>query len=73
MTLETKRIIIASLAGVFLLSLIFVQYNEVTRRRAEAGLGAHKTVVPASSKSCVDCHTQSSPGTVEHWKGSTVL
>jgi hydroxylamine dehydrogenase len=71
MTLETKRIIIAALAGVFLLSLIFVQYNEVTRRRAEAGLGAHNTVVPASSKSCVDCHTQSSPGTVEHWKGST--
>ena len=27
--------------------------------------------VPASSKRCVDCHAQSNPAIVDHWKDST--
>src|SRR5262245_1325895 len=71
MSLKTKQIIIALLGGLFLLSLVFVQWMEVTRRREEAGLVAPHIAVPASSTSCVDCHQQISPGIVEQWRGST--
>ena len=27
--------------------------------------------MPASSKSCVECHQKTSPGIIEHWTGST--
>jgi hypothetical protein len=71
MTLKTKQIIIAVLGGAFLVSLIYVQWMEVARKREEAGLGAPRIVVPATSKDCVDCHTNISMGIVEQWKGST--
>src|SRR6516162_3002021 len=71
MRLETKRLIIGLLGGLFLLSLVFVQWMEVLRKSGESErMGAHY-VVPASSKQCVECHQQSTPGIVEHWKGST--
>ncbi len=70
MSLKTKRVIIALLAASFVASLIFVQWMEVLRRKQEAGLAPPPTMVPASSKECVDCHAKSSPGIVEHWKGS---
>ena len=71
MTLNTKKSIIAALGFIFLLSLVFVQWMEVLRREQEAGRGEVHVNVPASSKQCVDCHTQSNPGIIEHWKGST--
>lgn len=71
MSLNTKRIIIAILSGAFLLSLIYVQRIEVARRRVEAGLDKHPIAVPSDSKQCVQCHGQSSPGIVAHWRGST--
>lgn len=71
MSLNAKRVVIAILGGVFLLSLIFVQWIEVTRRRQEAGLVAHTVVVPDASRACVDCHGKSTPGVIDHWKGST--
>ena len=71
MSLDTKRIIIAVLGGVFLLSLLFVQWMEVARKQEEAGLRAPHIAVPATSKQCVDCHAQESPGIVDHWKSST--
>lgn len=71
MTLKTKQSIIAVLGVLFLLSLLLVQYMEVTRKRIEAGLTTPHVVVPASSKRCVDCHKQQNPGIVEQWKGST--
>lgn len=70
MSLKTKRIVIALLAACFVASLLFVQWMEIIRRKEEAGLTPHPALVPASSKDCVDCHTKSSPGIVEHWKGS---
>ncbi len=71
MTLKTKQIVIASLATLFLLSLVFVQWMEVVRKKEEAGLAAPHIVVPAASADCVKCHGQSTPGVVAHWKGST--
>jgi hypothetical protein len=71
MSLETKRWIIAILGGLFLASLILVQAIEVMRRRSEAGLDGPHAVISASSKQCVECHQQSSPGIVAHWTGST--
>lgn len=70
MSLKTKRIIIAVLAACFVASLLFVQWMEILRKKQEAGLAPQPILVPATSKDCVDCHTKSSPGIVEHWNGS---
>ena len=71
MGLKTKQVIIGLLGLLFLTSLIFVQWMEVTRKREEAGLTTRHVSIPTSSKSCVDCHRQSSPGIIDHWTGST--
>jgi hypothetical protein len=71
MSLETKQKIIAALGALFLLSLVLVQWMEVARKQAEAGLIRPHVAVPQSSRACVDCHAQSNPGIVEHWRGST--
>lgn len=71
MRLETKRWIIAILGGLFLVSLILVQWMEVLRKRSEAGLDGTHAVIPASSKQCVECHQQHHPAIVAHWTGST--
>jgi len=71
MTLETKRIVIASMGGLFLLSLVFVQWMETARKAEEAGLREAHVSVPADSRGCVDCHAEENPGIVSHWTGST--
>ncbi|MFN0006975.1 MAG: multiheme c-type cytochrome [Planctomycetota bacterium] len=71
MSLKTKQLVIAALGGLFLLSLVFVQWMEVARKREEAGLTEPHIAVPASSRACVDCHVQTTPGIIAHWKGST--
>ena len=71
MSLKTKQLIIAVLGVAFLVSLLFVQWREVARVEQEAGLAAHPISIPASSNQCVSCHQQSSPGIIDHWKGST--
>ena len=71
MTLEQKRTVLIVLSLVFVLSLLFVQRLEVLRRYQEAGLAEHPIAVPASSRQCVDCHVQGTPGIVDHWRGST--
>lgn len=68
MTIRTKQIIIGLLSAAFIVSLIFVQWMEVVRRQQEAGIGVRHVSVPASSKSCVECHDKSSPGIVDHWE-----
>lgn len=69
MTLELKRWIIGTLGVLFLVSLIFVQYMEVVRKKAETG--EPHIAIPATSKQCIDCHQQSTPGIIDHWRGST--
>ncbi|MEO1085076.1 MAG: multiheme c-type cytochrome [Acidobacteriota bacterium] len=71
MTLEQKRTVLIILSLLFLISLLFVQRLEVVRRAQEAGLTEHSVAIPASSRQCVDCHSQGSPGIVDHWEGST--
>ena len=71
MSLETKRYIIAGLAALFILSLVFVQWMETARRAEEAGLRKASISVPSTSRECVSCHAESSPGIVGHWEGST--
>ena len=71
MTLEQKRIVLIVLSVLFLVSLIFVQRLETVRRYEEAGISEHRIAVPATSRQCVDCHTQGTPGIVDHWEGST--
>ncbi|MBI2920066.1 MAG: hydroxylamine oxidoreductase [Planctomycetes bacterium] len=44
---------------------------EVARKRQEAGLAEAHIAVPETSKGCVECHEESSPGIVAHWRGST--
>jgi len=70
MTLNQKRIVILSLAIVFLLSLVIVQYMEVARKHEELGLTPPHIAVPASSKQCVNCHRQTTPGIIDHWRNS---
>ena len=64
MTLETKRIVIAALGGLFLLSLVLVQWMETARKAEEAGIRAPHVSVPASSRECVECHAEENPGIV---------
>jgi hydroxylamine dehydrogenase len=71
MSIRTKQVIIALLSAAFIVSLIFVQWMEVARKREEAGIGVRHVSVPVSSTSCVECHHKSSPGIIDHWKGST--
>jgi len=71
MSINRKQVIITVLALIFLGSLALVQFLEVVRRKQEAGLTPHPVVVPASSKSCVDCHQQQTPGIISHWEDST--
>jgi len=70
MTLRTKQWIIGFLGAVFLVSLLFVQWMEVARRREEAG-GHGPVAMPASSRACIECHQKSTPGIIDHWSGST--
>ncbi|MCH7685449.1 MAG: hydroxylamine oxidoreductase, partial [Planctomycetes bacterium] len=44
---------------------------EVARKRQEVGLAPAHISVPATSKSCVECHGQLSPGIIDHWKSSS--
>ena len=71
MSLRTKQVIITILAVAFLASLLFVQAMEVTRRRQEMHLDLRNVSIPANSAKCVQCHQTSTPGIIDHWKGST--
>ncbi len=71
MTLETKRLVIAGLGALFILSLIFVQWMETARKAEEAGLRPHTVAIPAASRECVSCHAQANPGLINHWEGSS--
>jgi len=71
MTLKTKQGIIAALGGLFLVSLIFVQWMEVLRKQNVVGRAKGHVSVPADSVGCVKCHGESTPGIIDHWKFST--
>ncbi|MCB1032676.1 MAG: hydroxylamine oxidoreductase, partial [Acidobacteria bacterium] len=70
MTLNQKRLVIIGLAFLFLASLVLVQWREVARKQEELGIAPAHVAVPATSKACVDCHGQTTPAIIDHWKGS---
>lgn len=71
MTLKKKQLIIGALGFIFLLSLIMVQWMEITRKKQEVGLEPPHVSVSADSKGCVECHAKATPGIVDQWAGST--
>ncbi len=71
MTLRTKQLIIFVLGLAFLISLVFVQRQEVVRREIEAGIRPAHILVPKTSQQCVECHQKSTPGIIDHWHSST--
>jgi len=73
MSLNSKRIIVFILGTALCVALIMVAENE-SRRHAPVNERPMATVVamtPEASRNCVECHANSSPGIVDHWKGST--
>ena len=73
MSLNSKRIIVFILGTALCVALIMVAENE-SRRHARVSDRPMATVVamtPEASRNCVECHANSSPGIVDHWKGST--
>jgi hypothetical protein len=71
MSLTFKKFVIATLGFLFLGSLVLVQKLEVERRQVEARLHPEPIAVPESSRACVKCHGDTTPGLVEHWRDST--
>ncbi len=70
MSLEAKRVVVALLSAAFIVSLVFVQWTEVARRREESGISKKHVAVPDTSKACVQCHGETTPGIIDHWLGS---
>ncbi len=71
MSLEAKRVVLAVLSLAFLVSLLFVQWREVARKREEVGLAPKHVAIPDASKGCVECHADVTAGVIAHWQGST--
>ncbi len=70
MTLNQKRLVLIGLSFLFLASLIVVQWREVARKHEELGIAPAHVAVPAASRACVDCHGETTPAIIDHWKGS---
>jgi hypothetical protein len=70
MTVRHKQVLIAVLGVAFLLSLLFVQWMEVERKRTENVVFV-RHAPPASSRGCVECHRTLTPGIIDHWATST--
>ena len=71
MGLTAKKYIIGILGLIFLASLVLVQWKEVQRKEHESAGRTTNVSIPYTSQACVDCHQQSSPGIIDHWKFST--
>ena len=71
MTLLGKRLFVAVLGVLFLVSLVAVHWMESVRKQEWAGLAAQPVVHSHDSKACIDCHRLETPGIVEHWEGSS--
>ena len=73
MSLNTKRIVVFVLGVALCVALIMVAQMESRKHLppTEMPISTLLTMVPESSHACIECHSQSSPGIVEHWKGST--
>ena len=71
MSLTAKKYIIGILGLIFLASLVLVQWKEIQRKQHEVEGRTTNVSIPFRSQKCVECHQQSSPGIIDHWKYST--
>ncbi len=73
MSLNTKKIVVFVLGVALCVALIIVAEMESRRHMSpsEMPMSTLLAIIPESSHACIDCHHQSSPGIVDHWKGST--
>ncbi|MFQ5489100.1 MAG: multiheme c-type cytochrome [Phycisphaerae bacterium] len=73
MSLNTKRIVVFILGIALCVALIMVAEMESRKHLppAERPLSTVLAMVPEASRDCIECHAQSSPGIVDHWKAST--
>jgi hypothetical protein len=67
LTLESKRVIIATLSMVFFVSLLVVAWMEGGRDRA---LEYPEAQITSENRDCITCHETLSPGVVKQWKES---
>ncbi|KAA3615229.1 MAG: hydroxylamine oxidoreductase [Planctomycetota bacterium] len=44
---------------------------ELEHKKAESGAADAKVAIPANSEQCVECHSSTTAGIVDHWMGST--
>ncbi len=65
MTLDQKRMIVASLSFLFLASLLIVAWVEGRRQRIQP---KPNPVVGSESAKCLQCHEQKTPSIAEQWK-----
>lgn len=68
MSLNFKRIIVAILSFLFLLTLIVVAWVEGLKQRVQA---KPEPVVVGDNKACYDCHKEKTPGVSSQWVDST--
>ncbi len=73
MSLNTKRIVVFVLGIALCASLIMVAELESRRHMSPSDMpmSTLMTMVPESSHTCIECHSQVNPGIVDHWKSST--
>lgn len=73
MSLNTKRIVVFILGVALCVALIMVAEMETRKGLTpeEMPMSTLLTIVPESSRDCITCHTESTRGIVDHWRGST--
>jgi hypothetical protein len=74
MSLNTKRIIVFVLGIALCVALIMVAEMETRKEMPLTDMPMStllSTIVPEQSRACVECHNESSPGIIDHWRGST--
>ena len=73
MSLNTKRIVVFILGVALCVALIMVAEMETRKGLTpeEMPMSTLLTIVPESSRDCITCHTESTKGIVDHWRGST--
>ena len=73
MSLNSKRIVVFVLGVALCVALILVAEMETRRHLPpeQMPMSTLLALVPEASRNCITCHSQSNPGIVDHWKGST--
>lgn len=73
MSLNMKRVIVFVLGIALCAALMMVAETEARRHQPphKMPMSTVLAMTPESSRTCVECHANTSPAIVEHWKGST--